>query len=107
MMQHVLMKIKLKPGSKPRLMEYVKEFDRRRKECDDSLAAEGADLESFFMDGDTLYVFKHVKDLAEARKYQKSSDMPIYKTVTGLWEDCIEKLEDIHSILAFETNPKA
>lgn len=101
-MQHVLMKIKLKPGSMPRFMEYVREFEQRRKECDDSLIAEGCDIESFFIDGETVYVYKHVKDLAAARAYQKTSGMPIYKTVTGLWEDCIEKLEDIHSILAFD-----
>lgn len=101
-MQHVLMKIKLKAGSEARFMEYVREFDRRRKECDASLVAEGCDIESFFVDGETVYVYKHVKDLAAARAYQKTSDMPIYKTVTGLWNDCIEKLEDIHSILAFD-----
>lgn len=101
-MQHVLMKITLKPGSLPRFMEYVREFESRRAECDASLVAEGCDIESFFIDGETVYVYKHVKDLAAARAYQKKSDMPIYKTVTGLWEDCIEKLEDIHAALAFD-----
>lgn len=101
-MQHVLMKIRLKPGSMPKLKEYIAEFTRRRKECDDSLVAEGCDIESFFIDGDVLYVYKHVKDLSAARAYQKTSGMEIYKSVTGLWEDCIDSLEDIHSILAFD-----
>lgn len=105
-MQHILMKIKLKPGSRDRFMEYVREFESRRAECDASLKAEGADVESFFLDGDVFYVFKRMKDMEEAKKHQKTSGKPIYDVVARFTEDCLGEREDLKSILAFDVDIK-
>lgn len=101
-MQHILMKIQLKPGSVPKLMEYVEEFKSRRAECNESLKAEGADLETFFIEGETLYVYKRVKDMEEAKRYQQTSGQPIYEVVTRFTEDCLGERVDLQGILSFD-----
>ena len=101
-MQHVLMKINLKPGSFQKFMKYVEEFASRRDECDASLKGEGADIESFFIVGKEVFVYKRVKDLKAARAYQKTSDNPIYKVMDKMYADCIASIEEAYSVLAFE-----
>jgi hypothetical protein len=101
-LQHVLMKVRLKPGTFQKFMKYVEEFAERRDECAASLKGEGADIESFFIVGEDVFVYKRVKDLAAARKHQKASDKPIYGVVEKMRAECIESLEDYFSVLAFE-----
>lgn len=101
-MQHILMKIKLKPGSAPRLMEYVKEFDRRREECNACLREETADVETFFIEDETLYVFKRVKDIEQMRSFAKTSGHPLYGIVAKFTEDCLGERVDLEDILSFD-----
>ena len=100
-MQNVLLKIKLKPGMLPKFRDYMAEFERRRPECEASLGEEGTTHELFFMDGETVYVYKRVFDLKETRRKQKASSMPIYKVMYQMTDECIESAEDLFSELEF------
>jgi hypothetical protein len=100
-MQHVLMKIRLKPGALPKFRDYMKEFDSRRAECEASLNGEGTLHELFFLDGETVYVYKKVFDLKETRAFQKSSTLPIYDVMRRMLADCVEHADEFFSELEF------
>lgn len=105
-MQNVLLKLKLKPGSLPKLRSYLAELDARREECNESLDGEQALLESFFTDDEYLYVFKKLHDLALSKQFQKSSSFPIYDTVKRMMADCVESRQELLSVLDFDREDK-
>jgi hypothetical protein len=100
-MQHVLMKLRLKPGMLPRFREYMAEFESRRAECEASLRGEGTLHELFWLEGETVYVYKQVHDLKATRAFQASSDMPIYDTMRRMLSDCVEKADEFMAELEF------
>lgn len=89
-MQQVLLKSTLKAGKREAFSEYLAEFAKRRDECNVSLQGEGAVLESFFIDGDNVYIFKRLADYAASKDFQKKSDMPIYDLVRKMIAECLE-----------------
>ena len=100
-MQHVLMKLRLKPGMRPKFREYMTVFESRRAECEASLTGEGTLHELFWLDGETVYVYKKVHDLKDTRALQKSSDLPIYDVMRRMLADCVEGVDEFFSELEF------
>ena len=100
-MQNVLMKLRLKPGTLPKFREYMAAFDSRRPECEASLLGEGTLHELFWIDGETVFVYKKVRDLKDTRAFQKSSDMPVYDVMRKMMADCVENVEELFSELEF------
>ncbi|TAL36875.1 MAG: hypothetical protein EPN97_06070 [Alphaproteobacteria bacterium] len=100
-MQNVLMKLRLKPGALPKFREYMAEFESRRAECEASLAGEGTLHEIFWLDGETVYVYKQVHNLKDTRAFQKSSGMPIYDVMRRMLADCVENTDEFHAELEF------
>lgn len=100
-MQNVLMKLRLKPGTLPKFREYMAEFDDRRAECEASLKGEGTLHELFWLDGETVYVYKRVHNLKDTRAFQKSSDMPVYDVMRRMLADCVGNIEEFHAELEF------
>ncbi len=100
-MQHILYRLKIKPGMMDKFKEYVQVFESRRAECDASLVGEGADAEAFFYVGDEVFVSKRVRDYAAMKHYQKTSGAPIYDVVKQL-NECIAEQEEYSSFLSFD-----
>ena len=100
-MQNVLMKIRLKPGALPKFRDYMAHFAARRPECEDSLKGEGTAHEVFWIDGETVFVYKRVFDLKATRAFQKSSDMPIYDVMREMMSDCVESVDEFFGELEF------
>ena len=100
-MQNVLMKLRLRPGALPKFREYMAAFNARRSECEDSLKGEGTRHEVFWIDGETVFVYKRVVDLKSTRAFQKSSDMAIYDVMRKMMADCVEGVEEFFSELEF------
>ena len=70
-MQTACIKVRLKPGSVPRVREWAAELNRRADEVLATLRAEGVVLESVFLDtdnGDCLIYYTKALNLEEARE---------------------------------------
>ncbi len=100
-MQNVLMKVRLKPGKLPKFREYMAEFERRRPECEASLAEEGTAHELFFIEGETVYVYKRIFDLKDTRAKQKASSLPIYDVMRRMMAETFDGVEELFSELEF------
>lgn len=95
------MKLRLKPGMLPKFRVYMAEFENRRAECEASLVGEGTLHEIFWLEGETVYVYKKVQDLKETRAFQKSSDMEIYEIMRRMMSECVEGVDEFFSELEF------
>lgn len=100
-MQHILYRLKIKPGMMDKFKECVAEFERRRAECESSLVGEGSDGEAFFWVGEEVFVWKRVRDYAAMKHYQKTSGASIYDAVKPL-NDCIAEQAEYSSFLSFD-----
>jgi hypothetical protein len=66
-METVCVKVRLKPGSLPRVQAWAAELNARRDEVLATLRDEGVVVESVFLDGDELVYFLKAKDVAHAQ----------------------------------------
>jgi len=100
--QHILYRLKIKPGMMDKFKECCAVFESRRAECDASLIGEGADAEAFFFVGeDEVFVSKRLRDYAAMKHYQKTSGAPIYEQVKVL-NECIAEQSEYSSFLSFD-----
>ena len=66
-METVCVKVRLKPGSLPRVQAWAAELNNRRDEVMATLRDEGVVIESVFLDGEALVYYLKAKDLAHAQ----------------------------------------
>jgi hypothetical protein len=66
-METVCVKVRLKPGSLPRVQAWAAELNARRDEVLATLRDEGVVVESVFLDGEELVYYLKAKDVAQAQ----------------------------------------
>jgi hypothetical protein len=66
-METVCVKVRLKPGSLPRVQAWAAELNGRRDEVLATLRDEGVVVESVFLDGQELVYYLKAKDVAQAQ----------------------------------------
>ena len=66
-METVCVKVRLKPGSLPRVQAWAAELNSRREEVLATLRDEGVVIESVFLDGEELVYYLKAKDVAHAQ----------------------------------------
>ena len=88
-MQTACIKVRLKPGSVPRVREWAAELNRRADEVLATLRAEGVVLESVFLDtdnGDCVIYYTKALNLEEARRQYSvhtTQSMPSTRSSSG------------------------
>ena len=66
-METVCVKVRLKPGSLPRVQAWAAELNNRRDEVLATLRDEDVVIESVFLDGDELVYYLKARDVAHAQ----------------------------------------
>lgn len=66
-METVCVKVRLKPGSLPRVQAWAAELNTRRDEVMATLRDEDVVIESVFLDGDELVYYLKARDVAHAQ----------------------------------------
>lgn len=66
-METVCVRVRLKPGSLPRVRAWAADLNERRDEVLATLRDEGVVVESVFLDGDELVYYLKARDLAQAQ----------------------------------------
>jgi hypothetical protein len=70
----VCVRVRLEPGSLPRVREWAAELNARRSEVMATLQDEGVRIESVFLDGETLVYYLKADSIDQARDvYSRSS----------------------------------
>jgi hypothetical protein len=98
----LLYRIRLKPGSEPAVRELLAELTERRAEAEETLRGEGAEIESFFLSADELWIFKRVEDPARMKAFQDSSSLPLYDRVRAVARESFLSMERLESQARFE-----
>jgi L-rhamnose mutarotase len=73
----VCVRVRLEPGSLPRVREWAAELNARRDEVLATLRDEGIRIESVFLDGESLVYFMKAEDLDRAREVYARSQHAI------------------------------
>ena len=71
------MRVRLEPGSLPRVREWAAELNARRDEVLATLRDEGVRVESVFLDGETLVYYLRADNVATAREVYAGSHYAI------------------------------
>ena len=71
------MRVRLEPGSLPRVREWAAELNARRTEVLATLRDEGVRIESVFLDGESLVYYLKADSLDRAREVQARSQHAI------------------------------
>ena len=71
------MRVRLEPGSLPRVREWAAELNDRRDEVMATLRDEGVRVESVFLDGETLVYYLRADSVAAAREVYADSQHAI------------------------------
>jgi hypothetical protein len=73
----VCVRVRLEPGSLPRVREWAAELNARRDEVLATLRDEGVRVESVFLDGETLVYYLRADSIATAREVYAGSQQAI------------------------------
>jgi hypothetical protein len=73
----VCVRVRLEPGSLPRVREWAAELNARRDEVLATLRDEGVRVESVFLDGETLVYYLRADSIAKAREVYAGSQQAI------------------------------
>ena len=98
------MRVRLEPGSLPRVREWAAELNARRDEVMATLRDEGIRVESVFLDGETLVYYLKADDLDQAREVYARSQHAIdvyhqrFKDETFAEQTQLELLVDFENV---------
>ncbi len=95
MSQLQLLRIRLKPGTTPKVIQFVRELGMRNSEVTQGFAREGMQSQSFFLerrdDGDWLYYLARAEDLMQAAIAHEQAGGPLAETgrelMAAAWAD--------------------
>jgi uncharacterized protein DUF6176 len=99
----VCVRVRLKPGSLPRVREWAAELTVRREEVLATLRDEGVVVESVFLDGEELVYYLKAESLRQARTVYAASRHAIdayhqdFKDATFAEESPLELLVDFEN----------
>ncbi|MGC9348197.1 MAG: DUF6176 family protein [Anaerolineae bacterium] len=99
-------RIKLKPGSLPRVREWARVMKERRDEALATLEAEGVYEEIVFLDsseaGDYLIIFMRAEDMARAQELGRTSEASIDQYHKEFKRDVIESGRGLELLVDLE-----
>jgi hypothetical protein len=103
-------RIKLKPGSLPRVREWARVMQERRDEALATLEAEGVYEEIVFLDssedGDYLVIFMRAADMDRAQEVGRTSETPIDQYHKAFKRDVIESGRGLELLIDLERGEK-
>ena len=103
-METVCVRVRLEPGSLPRVRKWAAELNARRDEVLATLRDEGIRVESVFLDGETLIYYLKADSLDHARNVYARSQHAIdayhrkFKDETFAEETQLELLVDFENV---------
>ena len=103
-METVCVRVRLEPGSLPRVRKWAAELNARRDEVLATLRDEGIRVESVFLDGETLIYYLKADSLDHAREVYARSQHAIdayhrkFKDETFAEETQLELLVDFENV---------
>ena len=103
-METLCVRVRLKPGSLPRVREWAAELNARRGEVLATLRDEGVRIESVFLEGETLVYFLKADSIERAREVYARSTHTIdayhrrFKEETFAEETQLELLIDFENL---------
>jgi hypothetical protein len=99
-------RLRLKPGSLPRVREWAAELTRRRDEVMATLRDETVRVESAFLesgpDGDFIVYYMRVDDLETSRRAVESSPHPIDAYHRAVMREIVESRRALTPLFDFE-----
>jgi hypothetical protein len=100
----VCVRVRLEPGSLPRVREWAAELNARRSEVLATLQDEGVRIESVFLDGETLVYYLKADSIDQARDVYSRSNHAIdayhqrFKDETFAEQTQLELLIDFENV---------
>lgn len=98
-----LVKLKFKPGKKQIWRDWCEQLKQRVNEVVETLKNEGTLAEACFVsqDGESVYYFMEVEDLAKTKKAFKNSAYKIDKDHREAIIASLEKIEEMNTLFYF------
>ena len=96
------MRVRLKPGSLPRVRAWAMELNERRDEVLTTLVHEGVRIESVFLDGETLVYYMRAESIDEAREVYAHSTHAIDAYHQRFKDETFESQTPLELLIDFE-----
>jgi len=107
-MQHILTRIKLKPGKTEQTKEFLIGLHKNHQaEMKAILNESNMVMDCSFIDqtdhGDYIYIFKKLTDIEALKKNISHSTLPLYEKIRAWGEECFEgERVDLEAVAVFE-----
>lgn len=101
-METVCVKVRLKPGSLPRVQAWAAELNARRDEVLATLKDEGVVVESVFLDGEELVYYLKAKEVAHAQAVYARSQRAIDGYHREFKDDTFAEQRTLELLIDFE-----
>jgi hypothetical protein len=98
----VCVKVRLKPGSLPRVQAWAAELNNRRDEVMATLRDEDVIVESVFLDGDELVYYLKAKDVAHAQAVAARSEHAIDEYHRQFKDETFAERRTLELLIDFE-----
>jgi len=102
-METVCVKVRLKPGSLPRVQAWAAELNARRDEVLATLRDEGVIVESVFLDGEDLVYYLKAKDVAQAQAVYAASKHAIDAYHREFKDEAFAEQRTLELLIDFES----
>ena len=102
-METVCVKVRLKPGSLPRVQAWAAELNARRDEVLATLRDEGVIVESVFLDGEDLGYYLKAKDVAQAQAVYARSQHAIDAYHREFKDEAFAEQRTLELLIDFES----
>lgn len=102
-MQTVCVKVRLKPGSLPRVQAWAAELNNRRDEVMATLRDEGVVIESVFLDGEELVYYMKARDVAHAQEVYARSQHAIDEYHRRFKDETFGERRTLELLIDFES----
>ena len=101
-METVCVKVRLKPGSLPRVQAWAAELNNRRDEVMATLRDEGVIVESVFLDGEELVYYLKARDVAHAQAVYARSQQAIDEYHRQFKDETFAERRTLELLIDFE-----
>jgi hypothetical protein len=98
----VCVKVRLKPGSLPRVQAWAAELNNRRDEVMVTLRDEGVIVESVFLDGEELVYYLKARDVAHAQAVYARSQQAIDEYHRRFKDETFAEQRTLELLIDFE-----
>jgi hypothetical protein len=98
----ICVRVRLKPGSLPRVREWARELNTRRDEVLATLADEGVHVESVFLDGESLVYYMRAESIERSREVYARSAHAIDAYHQRFKDETFDGQETLQLLVDFE-----